>query len=68
MLNRYSRILVAMLNRFSCGRCSFGNLGCCSCRVRVCVGVVVLFAVGVCVCDLLIFFLRILVAEPQESE
>jgi len=36
-------------------RCSFGGLGCCSCRVCVCVSVSgVLFSVGVCVCDLLI--------------
>ena len=34
--------------------CSFGGSGCCSCRVCVCVSGV-LFSVGVCVCDLLIF-------------
>ena len=46
--------LRALLN--VCGRCSFGGLGCCSCRVCVCVcvgvGGVVLC---LCVCDLLIF-------------
>jgi len=40
-----------------CEGCSFGGLGCCSCRVCVCVGGVVLCrCVCVCVCDLLIFF------------
>jgi len=41
-----------------CGRCSFGGLGSCVCRVCVCVSVSgALFSVGVCVCDLLIFLL-----------
>ena len=35
------------------------RLGCCSRRVRVCVSLSgVLFSVGVCVCDLLIFLLQ----------
>jgi len=44
-----------------CGRCSFGDLGCCSCRARVfrCRGCCSLsVSVCVCVCDLLIFFTR----------
>jgi len=40
-----SRHLRALLS--VCGRCSFGDLGCCSGRVRVSG---VLFSVGVCVC------------------
>ena len=46
-----SRHLRALLS--VCGKCSFGGLGCCSCRVCVCVGGVVLCRC-VCVCDLLI--------------
>jgi len=46
-----SRHLRALLS--VCDKCSFGGLGRCSCRV--CVSGV-LFSVGVCVCDLLIFF------------
>jgi len=40
-------------------RCSFGGLGCCSCRVRVCVGVGGVVVCRVCVCDLLIFLYNI---------
>jgi len=48
-----------------CGRCSVGGLGCCSCRVRVCVSMSgVLFFVGVCVRDLLIFLHR---SGPRSS-
>jgi len=43
-----------------CGRCLFGGLGRCSCRV--CVSGV-LFSVGVCVCALLIF-LHLLIPSP----
>ena len=46
--SRHYRALLSV-----CGRCSFGGLGCCSCRVCVSVSGV-LFSVGVCVCDLLI--------------
>jgi len=49
-----SRHLRAFLS--VCGGCSFGGLGCCSCRVCVCVGVggvVLCRCVCVCVCDLL---------------
>jgi len=49
-----SRHLRALL--IVCGRCSVGGLGCCSCRVRVCVGVGgVVLCRCVCVRDLLIF-------------
>jgi len=45
-LSRHRRALLSVW-----GRCSFGGLGCCSCRLRVCVSVSgVLFSVGVCVC------------------
>ena len=47
-----SRHLRALLS--VCGGCSFRGLGCCSCRVCVSVSGV-LFSVGVCVCDLLIY-------------
>jgi len=47
----------------------FGSLGCCSCRVCVCVLVSgVLFSVGVCVCDLLIFVLCRVGQEGKEEE
>jgi len=44
-----SRQLRALLS--VCGGCSFGGLGCCSCRVRVSMSGVLF---SVCVCDLLI--------------
>ena len=55
-------ILMAFLvfyshHRSVCGGCSFGGLGCCSCRVCVWVSVSagVVLCRCVCVCDLLIF-------------
>ena len=67
-----SRHLRALLS--VCGGCSFGGVGCCSCRVCVCVCVCVsvsgvLFSVGVCVCvcDLLICSHRVFTAsQPCE--
>jgi len=50
-----------------CGRCSFGGLGCCSCRVRVCVGVGgVVLSLSVCVWPVDLFTPTLLGdCEPQ---